>query len=57
VVGTGWVVDAERVRRNLGPGRAAVWERGEEHETGTEMGLTAICIEGEFEVAARSETT
>jgi hypothetical protein len=27
-------------------GRAAFWGRGEEHETGTDTGLTAIVLEG-----------
>jgi quercetin dioxygenase-like cupin family protein len=57
VAGTGWVTGDDRVRRELGPGRAALWERAEGHQTGTDVGLTAICIEGEFEVSATPEAT
>lgn len=33
--------------RALAPGQAVYWEQGEEHETTTEDGLTAVIIEGE----------
>lgn len=52
VVGTGWVSGAEGVGRNIGPGYAALWEPGEEHEAGSEAGLTAVGVEGQFEMAA-----
>jgi quercetin dioxygenase-like cupin family protein len=52
VAGTGWVTGEDRVRTELGRGRAVVWELGEGHETGTDLGLTAICVEGEFEIRA-----
>jgi hypothetical protein len=32
--------------------KAAVWQAGEGHELGSDLGLTAICVEGEFDVAA-----
>jgi quercetin dioxygenase-like cupin family protein len=34
----------------LGPGEAAVWEPGEWHETLSEQGVTAIVVEGDFEL-------
>jgi quercetin dioxygenase-like cupin family protein len=57
VAGAGWVAGDDGVRRPLGPGRAAVWSLGEVHQTGTDVGLTAICVEGEFEVSAPSDAT
>ena len=52
VSGSGWVSGEDGRRRVLRPGYAALWEQGEQHETGSDEGLTAICIEGEFEVRA-----
>jgi hypothetical protein len=57
VAGVGWAAGDDGVRRPLGPGRAAVWRLGEVHQTGTDVGLTAICVEGEFEVQAPSDAT
>jgi GrpB-like predicted nucleotidyltransferase (UPF0157 family) len=54
--GTGWVAGEDGERRTIGPGYAALWEVGEDHETGTEGGLTALCIEGEFEMWAVAVT-
>ena len=42
--------------RSIGPGYAALWEVGEEHETRSAGGCTAICIEGRFEMWATSVT-
>ena len=56
VTGTGWVSGGDRMQREVGPGLAAVWERGEGHQTGTDSGLTAICVEGVFEGTAPSDT-
>ncbi|MBO0682762.1 MAG: GrpB family protein [Candidatus Dormibacteraeota bacterium] len=56
VSGTGWVSGADGVRREIGPGQAALWDQGEEHEAGSEAGLTAVGVEGEFEMAATSVT-
>jgi GrpB-like predicted nucleotidyltransferase (UPF0157 family)/quercetin dioxygenase-like cupin family protein len=50
VAGSGWVGGADGVRRDIGPGYAALWEAGEDHEAGTNCGLTALCVEGEFEM-------
>jgi GrpB-like predicted nucleotidyltransferase (UPF0157 family) len=50
VAGSGWVSGEDGRRREVKPGYAALWDEGEEHESGSEGGLTAVCIEGEFEV-------
>lgn len=54
VSGSGWVAGADEVPRPVKPGDAAFWDDGEEHETGSATGLSAVSIEGEFEVLARS---
>jgi hypothetical protein len=41
----------------LGAGEAVWWETGEEHETWTDDGLTAIVIEGEGVAAYAAGTT
>lgn len=56
VVGSGWVSGGDGRERIIRAGYAALWEPGEEHETRTEDGLTAVCIEGDFEMAATSVT-
>ena len=57
VAGHGWVSGADEVRRDVGPGRAALWEPGEEHEAGSDLGLTAVVVEGTFDVWAAAVTT
>jgi quercetin dioxygenase-like cupin family protein len=47
VAGSGWASGADGVPQPLGSGDAVFWEAGEEHETGTDEGLTAIVLEGE----------
>jgi mannose-6-phosphate isomerase-like protein (cupin superfamily) len=47
VAGSGTVSGGDGVERQVGPGDAVVWEPGEEHETRTDAGLTAIIVEGE----------
>jgi quercetin dioxygenase-like cupin family protein len=37
--------------REIGPGQAAVWDSGEEHETRSEHGLTAFVVEGDLSIA------
>ncbi|HEV2361298.1 MAG TPA: GrpB family protein [Acidimicrobiales bacterium] len=54
VGGDGFVTGGDGVRRRVRTFDAALFEEGEEHETESEGGLTAICIEGDFEVSARS---
>lgn len=56
VAGAGWVSGGDGRRRELRPGYAAVWEPGEEHGAGSDTGLTAICVEGRFDVWAMSVT-
>lgn len=46
VEGSGWVSGADGERRPIAAGEAAFWEPGEEHETTSDEGLTAIVIEG-----------
>lgn len=45
--GSGVVAGADGDERELGPGGAAVWEAGEEHETCTVDSLVAIALEGD----------
>ena len=47
IEGSGWVSGGDGEPRPIGAGEAVWWESGEEHETWTESGLTAIVIEGE----------
>lgn len=53
VSGSGWASGADGVLQALGPGDAVFWEAGEDHETGTEEGLTAIVLEGDGVVLFR----
>ncbi len=45
VAGAGIVSGGDGVEHAVGIGDAAVWEAGEEHETRTDDGLTAVVIE------------
>lgn len=56
VAGAGWVSGQDDERRGVKAGYAALWEAGEEHEAGSAGGLTAVCIEGGFDVWAMSVT-
>jgi len=56
VAGSGWVTGQQGDRRDIGPGYGAVWEPGEEHGAGTAGGLSAVCVEGEFDVWATRVT-
>ena len=47
VEGRGWVSGEDGERQPIAEGEAVVWLAGEEHETGTDDGLTAIVIEGD----------
>ena len=47
VAGAGWVAGADGARVPVSAGAAAFWEPGEEHESGTEHGLTALVLEAE----------
>ena len=57
VVGEGWVSGADGVRRPVRAGWGAVVEDDEPHETGSDTGLTAVCVEGAFETWATTVTT
>jgi len=57
VEGEGEVSGSDGKRRAIGPGYAALWDEGEDHDASSIGGLTAICIEGEFEVSAMKVTT
>ena len=56
VAGHGWVAGGDEVRRAIEPDRAALWEPGEEHEAGSDLGLTAVVVEGVFDVWATAVT-
>ena len=47
VAGEGWVRGEEAARTHMLPGRAAFWEAGEWHESGSDTGMTAIVVEGD----------
>ena len=47
VAGSGWVRSRNEERRPIEAGRAAVWDAGEAHESGSDVGLTAVVIEAE----------
>jgi GrpB-like predicted nucleotidyltransferase (UPF0157 family) len=57
VTGQGWVAGDDGVRREIAPGYAARFRPGEEHEVGTDAGLTAVIVEGVFDVWATQVTT
>jgi quercetin dioxygenase-like cupin family protein len=57
VEGSGWVSGADGEAHAIGPGEAVWWETGEEHETWTDDGLTAIVIEGDGVAAYAAGTT
>jgi GrpB-like predicted nucleotidyltransferase (UPF0157 family) len=56
MAGSGWASGKDGARSNLTPGYAVLWERDEAHEAGSEGGLMAVGIEGEFEVWAHAVT-
>jgi GrpB-like predicted nucleotidyltransferase (UPF0157 family) len=56
IVGEADVSGADGVFRTIGPGYAALWDVGEEHETRSPSGCTAVCIEGRFEMWATAVT-
>lgn len=56
IAGRGWASGGDGERRDVRPGYGALWGPGEDHEAGSDEGLTAICVEGEFELWAMSVT-
>jgi quercetin dioxygenase-like cupin family protein len=47
VRGSGWVSGADGERETIGSGEAVLLERGEEHESGSEEGMTVLVVEAE----------
>jgi quercetin dioxygenase-like cupin family protein len=47
VRGSGWVSGADGEREPVEAGDAVLWEQGEEHESGSDTGMTAIVLEYE----------
>jgi quercetin dioxygenase-like cupin family protein len=47
VSGSGWVAGEDGARVRIAAGRAAAFARGEPHEAGTDIGMTAIVLEGD----------
>jgi quercetin dioxygenase-like cupin family protein len=47
VRGSGWVSGAEGGREPMAAGEAVLWDEGEEHESGSDVGMTALVIEAE----------
>jgi hypothetical protein len=47
VSGSGWVSGADGVRETIHSAEAVLWERGEEHESGSEEGMTVVVLEAE----------
>ena len=45
--GTGEASGSDGVAQPIGPGEAVFWEAGEEHETTSAIGLTALILEGD----------
>ena len=47
VSGTGWVSGSDRDRVPIRAGEAVAWEPGQEHESGSDEGMTALVVEAE----------
>ena len=47
VEGSGWVSGGGGEREPIAAGEAVLWEEGEEHESGSEGGMTALVLEAE----------
>ena len=45
--GSGWASGEDAVRQPIAPGDRVVWAAGEEHETTTDVGMTALVVECE----------
>ncbi len=48
LAGSGWLSVEDAVRQPIAPGDRVVWAAGEEHETTTDEGLTALVVECEW---------
>jgi quercetin dioxygenase-like cupin family protein len=47
VSGSGWVSGNDDEREAIRAGEAVVWDQGEEHESGSDEGMTALVVEAE----------
>jgi quercetin dioxygenase-like cupin family protein len=47
VTGSGWVSGADGERELVSAGEVVIWDPGEEHESGSDDGMTAIVVEAE----------
>jgi len=47
VRGTGWVSGGDGEREPISAGEAVLWEAGEEHESGSDAGMTVLVVEAE----------
>jgi quercetin dioxygenase-like cupin family protein len=47
VQGSGWVSGANGAPEAIQSGEAVLWDPGEEHESGSEEGMTALVVEAE----------
>ena len=47
VLGTGWVSGGDGEREQIRAGEAVLWEPGEEHESGSDEGMTVLVVEAE----------
>lgn len=45
VAGAGWVAGADGERYAIAPGQAALFDAGEEHESGSDGGMTVVVLE------------
>src|SRR5262245_2461734 len=45
VRGSGWVSGADGGRQAIRAGEAVLWDKGEEHESGSDEGMTALVVE------------
>ena len=47
VRGAGWVSGGDGAREPIGAGETVMWDPGEEHESGSDEGMTALVVEAE----------
>ena len=47
VRGSGWVSGGDGERESLEVGEAVLWDPGEEHESGSDEGMTVLVVEAE----------
>ncbi|HYZ19310.1 MAG TPA: cupin domain-containing protein [Gaiellaceae bacterium] len=47
VSGSGWVSGDDGLRKQISAGEAVLWEAGEEHESGSDEGMTVLVVEAD----------